>query len=58
MARRTHWRGSSRGNRTRTREQQREHSGRVRITPASNPGHGEGKSSALRPGIASAREVE
>jgi hypothetical protein len=37
------------------RERRRELSGRVRITPARNLGRGEGKSGALRPGLASAR---
>jgi hypothetical protein len=28
------------------------------VTPASNPGHREGKSGTLRPGLAPARKVE
>jgi hypothetical protein len=38
-----------------TRERQRELSGWVGVTPARNPGHGEGKSGALRPGLAPVR---
>jgi hypothetical protein len=40
------------------RELQRERSGRVGVTPTSNPGRGEGKSGALRPGLAPREEGE
>jgi hypothetical protein len=42
----------------RTRERRRECSGRVGITLASNLDRGEGKSGALRLGLAPTREVE
>jgi hypothetical protein len=41
-----------------TREWRRERFGRIRVTPASNPGREEGESGALRLGLAPAREGE